>query len=144
MIVDLMLNKSSNAMIQTSRQEPDGTCGQSQSYSQENQYGRPHLKGLVCFHLHKLLLLAMIMPATMSIVILVPDMMIRLEEPLRHPPRLFTACGVEIIATGSVTEIDQEKRDEEDRDVDGCHDELDDIHVSIISHHFIPFISCLL
>lgn len=109
MIVDLMLNKSSNAMIQTSRQEPDGTCGQSQSYSQEQQYGRPHLKGLVRFHLHKFLLLAMIMPATMSIVILVPDMMIRLEEPLRHPSRLFTACGVEIIATGSVTEIDQEK-----------------------------------
>ena len=77
----------------------------------------------------------MIMPATMSIVILVPDMMIRLEEPLRHPPRLFTACGVEIIATGSVTEIDQEKRDEEDRDVDGCHDELDGIHVSIILFH---------
>jgi hypothetical protein len=87
------------------------------------------------------------MPATMSIVILVPDMMVRLKKPLRHPSRMFTARGVEIIATGSVTQIDQEKRDEENRNVDGCHDELDGIHVSIISfqyHEISLLLLCLL
>lgn len=109
LIVALMLNKSSDTVIQTACREPHGARGQSQSHCHEDEHGGPHLKGLFCFHLHELLLLAVIMPATMSIVVAVSNMLIGLKKPSRHPSCLLATRIVEVIATGSMTKIDQKK-----------------------------------
>lgn len=144
LIVDLVLNESYHTVVQTARQEPHSARGQSQSHRHKDEDGRSHLKGLVRFHLHEFLLLAVVVPSAMSIVVGVSNMLVRLKKPLRHPSCLLATRGVEVIATGSVTEIDQEKREEENRDVDGRHDKLkNDIHVSIIMTNIQSYLAHL-
>lgn len=87
----------------------------------------PHLKGLLSFHPHQLLLLAVIVPAAVGIVISVPNVLIRLGEPPGNPPRAPTstvvAVAITVDAALGIAEIDQEQRQKEYRDIDGCHDE---------------------
>jgi hypothetical protein len=82
------------------------------------------LKGLICFHLHELFLLAVIMPATMSIVVAVPNVLIGLKKPSRYPSCLLATRGVEVVATGSMTEINQQKREQENGNINWCHNKL--------------------